>query len=302
MTGATADDPWRFERLELSAGLHLRAAVAGESGPLVLMLHGFPESWYSWRHQLRALSPSCRCVAPELRGYGESDAPRGVENYTVEKLADDVRDLIRCCGRERAMLIGHDWGGAIAWVASLMHPEMVERLVILNCPHPRQMRRHLRSNFRQLARSWYIFFFQLPWLPEFILRAGDFALPMRAIREGAVRKEAFTEADLAHFRQALSRPYALTAALNYYRALARRDFLCEPPPDHWLARKVRAPTLVIWGEQDIALTRELTYGMEDLFAREYEIKYVPDSGHWVQQEQPELVNRYILEVLSGAAA
>jgi epoxide hydrolase 4 len=199
-------------------------------------------------------------------------------------------------------VIGHDWGGAIAWVASLMHPEVVERLVILNCPHPRQMRRHLRSNFRQLARSWYIFFFQLPWLPEFVLRAGNFSLPMRAIRQGAVHKEAFTDADLAHFREALSRPYALTAALNYYRALARRDFLRDPPADHWLARKVQAPTLIIWGEQDIALTKELTYGMEDLFARKFEIKYVADSGHWVQQEKPDLVSRYILDFLSGAAA
>jgi epoxide hydrolase 4 len=302
MAGVTKADPWRFERIVLPGGLRLRAAVAGDDGPLVLMLHGFPESWYSWRHQLRALSASYTCVAPELRGYGESDAPRGVQNYTVEALAGDVRNLVLHFGRNHAVVIGHDWGGAIAWVASLMHPEVVERLVILNCPHPRQMRRHLRSNFRQLARSWYIFFFQLPWLPEFVLRAGNFSLIMRAIREGAVRKEAFTDADLAHFREALSRPYALTAALNYYRALARRDFLRDPPADHWLARKVQAPTLIIWGEQDISLTKELTYGMEDLFAREFEIKYVPDSGHWVQQEKPELVNRLLLDFLAGPAA
>jgi|SRR5215469_5144239 len=294
-------DPWHFEHILLPGGIRLRAAVAGD-GPLLLMLHGFPESWYSWRYQLRALSPSYKCVAPELRGYGESDAPRGVQNYTVEALAGDVRDLVHHFGEKRAVVIGHDWGGAIAWVASLMHPEVVERLVVLNCPHPRQMRRCLRSNFRQLARSWYIFFFQLPWLPELAMRAGNFWLPMRAIRGGAVRKEAFTDADLEHFRQALSRPYALSAALNYYRALARRDFMSDPPASHWLARTVQAPTLLIWGEQDIALTKELTYGMEDLFEREFEIKYVPDSGHWVQQEKPELVSRLILDFLSRAGA
>ena len=293
-------EPWYFERVILPGGLGLRAAVAGDDGPMVLMLHGFPESWYSWRHQLRALAPSNFCVAPELRGYGESDAPRGVENYTVEKLAGDVRDLVLHFGRERAVLIGHDWGGAIAWVASLMHPEVVERLVILNCPHPRQMTRHLRSNFRQLARSWYIFFFQIPWLPEFLLRACNFSLPIRAIREGAVHKEAFTDFDLAQFRLALSRPYALTAALNYYRALFRRDLLVDPPAGHWMARKVAAPSLIIWGEQDIALTKELTFGMEDLFAAEFKIEYVADSGHWVQQEKPELVNRLLLDFLSGA--
>jgi pimeloyl-ACP methyl ester carboxylesterase len=294
-------NPWHFERIMLSNGLRLRAAVAGD-GPLVVMLHGFPESWYSWRHQIRALSPSYKCVAPELRGYGESDAPRGVENYRVEELAGDLRGLIHDFGRERAVVIGHDWGGAIAWVASLMHPEVVERLVILNCPHPRQMGRLLRSSFRQLVRSWYIFFFQLPWLPELMMRAGNFFLPMQAMRAGAVHKDAFSEADLEYFRKALSPPYSVTAALNYYRALARRDLLGEPAAGHWLARKVEAPTLIIWGEQDIALTRELTYGMEDLFACGFTVRYVPDSGHWVQQEKPELVNQLIADFLSTPAA
>ncbi len=289
--------PWHFERIPVCRGVHLNAAVAGD-GPLLLMLHGFPECWYSWRHQLRALSSSYRCVAPDLRGYGESDAPRGVSNYTVEMLAGDVKNLIHALGRERALMAGHDWGGVIALVASLMHPEVVERLIILNSPHPARMRQQLRTNFRQLARSWYVFFFQLPWIPELTLRAGNFSLLMRAIRVGLVQKEAVSGADLDHFRRALSPPYALTAALNYYRALMRRDFLCDPPPDHWLNRKVQAPTLVIWGEQDIALTKELTHGMQDRFAGGFEIRYVPDSGHWVQQEKPDLVNTLMRNFLS----
>lgn len=301
MAALSCADPWPFERITLASGLGMRVAVVGD-GPLVLMLHGFPESWYSWRHQLRDLSASYLCVAPELRGYGETDAPRGVRNYTIEALTGDVVDLIHHFGRRRAVVIGHDWGGAIAWAASLMHPEVVERLIILNCPHPRQMQRHLRSNFRQMARSWYILFFQIPWLPELMLRLGDFAPLMRAMRNGAVCKEAFTDANLEYFRAALRRPYALSAALNYYRALLRRDLMRAPSSDHWMNRKIEAPTLVIWGEQDIALTKELTYGMEDLFEHEFEIKYVPDSGHWVQQEKPELVTRLIREFLSGLPA
>lgn len=296
MPGLTPQ-PWHFERIKLANGLRMRAAVAGD-GPLVLMLHGFPESWYSWRHQLRDLSSSYLCVAPEMRGYGETDAPRGVRNYRIEALVGDVVDLIAHFGRERAVVIGHDWGGAIAWAASLMHPEVIEQLIILNCPHPRQMQRHLRSNFRQMARSWYILFFQLPWIPEFVLRAGDFAPLISAMRRGAVRKEAFTDADLEQFRAALRHPYALSAALNYYRALLRGDLIRTGSQDHWINRKVQVPTLVIWGEQDIALTKELTYGMEDLFEHHFEIKYVPDSGHWVQQEKPELVTHLIREFLS----
>ncbi len=299
MPELTPSDPWRLERITLTGGLRMRVAVAGD-GPLVLMLHGFPESWYSWRHQLRDLSASYLCVAPELRGYGETDAPRGVSNYRIEALTGDVVDLIHHFGRQRAVVIGHDWGGAIAWTASLMHPEVVQRLIILNCPHPLQMRRHLRSNFRQMARSWYIFFFQIPWLPELLLHAGDSALLMRTIRRGAVCKEAFTDADLEHFRAALRRPYALSAALNYYRALLRGDLIGAASADHWINRKVQAPTLIIWGEQDFALAKELTYGMEDLFEHEFEIKYVPDSGHWVQQEKPKLVNRLIREFLPGS--
>ena len=292
-----AGDPWKMERVTLPGGLGMRVATAG-TGPLLLMLHGFPECWYSWRHQLRGLAPSFCCIAPDMRGYGESDAPVGVENYTIESLAGDVLGLIHRMGHEHAIVVGHDWGGAVAWATALIHPEAVQRLVVLNCPHPRQLQRHLRSNPRQLARSWYIFFFQIPWLPELILGAADCWLLMRTMRDSALRKDTFSDADLEQFRQALRRPYALTAALNYYRALLRRDLLGRAPADHWLSRKIAAPTLLIWGEHDIALRKELTYAMDDLFTDRFEIKYVPDSGHWVQQEKPELVNRLILDFLS----
>src|SRR5689334_16450857 len=159
-------EPWRFEHLTLPNRLHMRVARAGEGERLLVMLHGFPECWYSWRHQLRALAPRFKCVAPEMRGYGETDAPRGVANYRIEALVDDVAGLIGVLDHQRAVLVGHDWGGAIAWAVALMRPDLVERLCVMNCPHPARFLIHLRSNPRQMLRSWYIAFFQIPFVPE----------------------------------------------------------------------------------------------------------------------------------------
>jgi len=143
------DEPWRFERITLPSGLNMRIARAGQ-GPLVVMLHGFPECWYSWRHQLRALSSAFECVAPDMRGYGETDAPEGVANYRIEKLVEDIAGLIGTLGRQRAHVVGHDWGGAVAWATAIGRPEVVERLAVLNCPHPARFRAHIRSNPRQM--------------------------------------------------------------------------------------------------------------------------------------------------------
>ncbi|MGH7987105.1 MAG: alpha/beta fold hydrolase [Candidatus Binataceae bacterium] len=292
----TVAEPWRFERLLLPNGLNMQVARAG-AGPLVVMLHGFPECWYSWRHQIRALCGSFECAAPDMRGYGGTDAPRAVANYTIEKLVEDVAGLVQVLGRERAMIVGHDWGGAVAWATALMRPELVERLCVLNCPHPARFLLELRRNPRQMLRSWYMVFFQVPYLADAMLRANGAALVGRAIRSTAVNKRAFSDDDLAHFRKAFERPYSATAALNYYRALRRRDLMRTPPPDHWMRRRIAAPTLLIWGERDVALGKEMTYGMQELFSGPFEIKYVPDSGHWVQQERPNVVNQYLREFL-----
>jgi len=292
----SVSDPWQFERVALPSGLRMRVAVAGR-GPLLLLLHGFPECWYSWRHQLRAFAPFFTCVAPDLRGYGGSEAPRGVANYRIEELVSDVAGLATRFGGQRILLAGHDWGGAIAWAFALIHPELLERLIVLNCPHPIAFRRNLRGNWRQWMRSWYIAFFQVPWLPERILAAGGYRRLTALMRRSAVNKAAFTEADLEQYRAAFGQPYALTAALNYYRALRRRDLASGSRRAAWLAHKIAAPTLLIWGEQDVALGKELTYGMNDLFTGPFAIRYLPDSGHWVQQERPEEVNRLMLEFL-----
>lgn len=286
-----------MEKLRLKSGLNMEVARAG-SGPLVVMLHGFPECWYSWRHQIRALAPHFECVAPNLRGYGDTDAPVGVENYTLDKLVGDVADLIEACGREKAIIVAHDWGGAIAWATVLQRPELVERIAVLNLPHPLKMQENLRRNPRQMLSSWYILFFQIPRLPEMMLRARDFAILKRSIRDSAVQKSAFSDEDLEHFREAFRNPYSITAAINYYRAIVRGNFRPRGPVADWMTRKISAPTMVIWGEQDVALRKELTFGMKELFSGPFEIHYVPDSGHWVQQEKPDLVNSYLLKFLS----
>ena len=290
-------EPWHFETLTLKSGLHMRIARAG-SGPLLIFLHGFPECWYSWRHQLRALSDRFDCVASEMRGYGETDAPAGVANYTLDKLVGDVADLIAALGHDGAVVIGHDWGGAVAWATAMMRPEVVERLIVMNCPHLERMSYALRHNPHQMLRSWYMLFFQLPRIPEWVFRRRNFDALARALRDGTIQKNVFSETDLDYFRAAFRNPYSLTAAINYYRANLRSGFMARPGANTWIDKKISAPTLLIWGEQDFALGKELTYGMEKLFAGPFEIRYIPDSGHWVQQEKPDPVNQYVRDFLT----
>ena len=293
-------EPWHFETHTLKSGLKMRIARAGNpAAPLVVMLHGFPECWYAWRHQMRALSDRFDCVALEMRGYGETDAPVGVMNYTGDKLQADVVDIIAALGRSSAAVVAHDWGGGIAWGLAIERPESVQRLAILNCPHPARLERAFRSSLRQLMRSWYMFFFQIPRLPEWLLSRNDYQLMMRGLRDNTVRKDLFTDEDLAYYRAAFRNPYSITAAINYYRAVFRTALrTSRADRERSRHRKISAPTLLIWGEQDFALGKELTYGMDDLFSGPFEIKYVPDAGHWVQQEKPDLVNQYLGEFLA----
>jgi pimeloyl-ACP methyl ester carboxylesterase len=299
-------------------GIRLHCVVDG-TGPLVLLLHGFPEYWYSWRHQIAALAPRFRVVAPDLRGYNESDKPAGVAAYSITELVADVRGLIEAFGEREAVIVGHDWGGAVAWTFAMEHPEATRRLVVMNCPHPALFAEHLRSSPRQLARSWYMFFFQIPGLPELLLGLGGARVVGRAIQRSTVRQDALTEEDLRMFRDAASRPGALRSAINYYRAAFRSGDSAASWPD-WLRRfvhgdrplegvrtrpedwpKVTAPTLLIWGENDVALDKELSLGLERVVSGPVEVKYIPLCGHWVQQEQPTLVNGYLLDFLADLA-
>ena len=275
-------------------GIRLHAMMQGERGPLVVLLHGFPECWYSWRQYLPLLAEAgYRAVAPDLRGYNLSDKPRGIINYQTPILARDVYELIQALGEEQAIVVGHDWGGAIAWYLAMYYPQAVHKLVVCNLPHPAKYAEGIRT-WRQLRKSWYIFAFQLPWLPEYLLARNHADAIGRMLYASAVQKTAFSPAELAKYREAISRPGALHAALNYYRQLIRRG----PRPYRSRTLRVDAPTLLIWGEQDIALGIELTHDLDEWIPN-LQIQYLPDSGHWVQQERPEQVNRFLLDFLAA---
>lgn len=271
-------------------GVRLHYVEAGR-GPLVVLLHGFPEFWYSWRHQIDALAPYFHVVAPDQRGYNLSEKPHGVSAYKVETLVEDVAALIHHLGEEQAVIVGHDWGGGVAWSFAIAHPEMTRRLIVLNCPHPAAMARGLRT-LKQLRRSWYMFFFQLPKLPEWSLRIRNYRAIESAFRGMVHRPGTFTDADIRAYKEAAAQPGALSSEINWYRALLRggvRQMKQSYPT-------IEAPTLLIWGEDDTALGKELTYGTER-WAPHLTVRYIPNTSHWVQQEQPELVNRYMLEFL-----
>lgn len=283
-------ETWQHRDI-MTNGIRMHYVTQGE-GPLIVLLHGFPEFWYSWRHQIPVLAEQgYHMVAPDLRGYNDTDKPR--TGYDVATLLRDIQGLIQGLGYEKAVIVGHDWGGALAWAFAIRYPQMTERLIVLNAPHPGAFARELRT-LNQLRKSWYMFVFQLPWLPEWALSRNHASAIGRMLRGSAVQKEAFTRDITAKYQVAMSKPGAMTASLNYYRQLFR-TFPRQRPDEHV---HVSAPTLLIWGEQDIALGIELTHGL-DQWVDNLHIEYIADSGHWVQQEQPEKVSHLMVDFLSG---
>ncbi|HET6865036.1 MAG TPA: alpha/beta hydrolase [Solirubrobacteraceae bacterium] len=273
--------------------LHYVEAGPGE-GPPVVLLHGFPEFWYGWRHQIPALTEAgFRAIAPDMRGYNLSSKPAEVSAYALRRLAGDIRDLIRERGLQRACLVGHDWGAAVAWVLAMAHPDVVERLAILNAPHPRRMLEALRRPGRQLAKSWYMFFFQLPGLPERAVRAGDW----RGLRYGFeqdARPGAFTPADIERYREAWSQPGAATATINYYRASMRRPRRAASGGGGGSFAPVTAPTLVIWGEHDRYLSSSLAEPSRDDVPGLERVVRLPEASHWVQHDEPDRVSELLI--------
>jgi epoxide hydrolase 4 len=291
---ALEDLPLRHGYAELSE-VRLHYVEAGD-GPLVVLLHGFPDFWYSWRFQIPALvGAGFRVVAPDMRGYNLSSRPPDVGSYAPSRLAADIRELIAERGASRALLVGHDWGAAVAWLTAIRHPEVIERLAILNVPHPRRMVEALRRSGRQLLRSWYMFFFQLPWLPERAVEARDwrgFRRPFEDARAGA-----FTPADIERYKAAWSQPGAPTAMLNYYRASLRR------PPGGATGRSlppVKAPTLIIWGERDRHLGAELAEPERRDVPNLERVVRLPSASHWVQHDEPDRVSELLIAFFRGA--
>lgn len=268
----------------------LHAATAGDKGgKVILFLHGFPECWYGWRKQLLFFAgQGYYVVAPDQRGYNLSSKPSAVKAYTLEKLTADIVELIGQLGKEKVILVGHDWGGVVAWALVMHFPHLLHKLVVLNMPHPGVLQEHLRQNPKQMLRSWYTAIFQLPLLPEKALQALDYKLLEQAMT-GTAHAHTFSEEDLAAYRKAWQQPGALSSMLNWYRAFKYTHL--------HLGKEVEVPTLLIWGKKDTALGAEMA---KPSIAKcpNGKLVFLEDATHWLHHEQPEKVNREILSFLS----
>jgi pimeloyl-ACP methyl ester carboxylesterase len=275
-------------------GVRLHYAECGSGDELVILLHGFPECWYSWRHQLPVLGARYHVVAPDMRGFNLSDKPPRVEDYRIELLVEDVVGLINHFGTERAAIVGHDWGAAVAWALAQRHPEVVSRLATLQVPPPAAWKENF--TLRQFLRSWYMFFFQLPGLPEWWARANDFAKVEQMYEDTSFRPGAFSDEDITAYKEALRRPGALTSAINYYRANVFRSLFGSSKRQG--DTRIRVPTLFIYGELDVAIIPDTVRGLERFIDAPYREVRIPDSGHWVQNEAVEEVNAALMEFLT----
>ncbi|MEZ0539751.1 alpha/beta fold hydrolase [Fibrella arboris] len=286
-----------FSRYVQTNGIRLHVVEAGPAdGPLVILLHGFPEFWYGWRAQIDALAQAgFRVWVPDQRGYNLSDKPFGCQAYSIDRLVADVVGLIDAAGAQKATVVGHDWGALVAWWLAATYPDRLNRLVCLNVPHYAVMLRFLRTSPRQLLRSWYAGFFQLPWLPEWLFQRRNWWLLTRAMQRSS-RSGTFQEADLALYRQAWSQTSpeggpAFRPMVDWYRAFGQ----CRPPlPAH---ERISVPTLLIWGAKDNFLLSEMAQPSIDL-CEQGRLVFVETATHWVQHEEPVLVNQLLIDFMT----
>ena len=269
-------------------GLTFEVDQCGDGGRFALLLHGFPESKFSWRYQMPLLaSLGYTAWAPNMRGYGKSSRPQGIAAYHIDSLVADAAALIDAAGAKETLLIAHDWGAIVAWQLAIRKTRPLSRLIIMNVPHPACLARELRT-WKQLRKSWYVFFFQIPWLPERILTTKSAEAVQRAFSDMAVDKSRFPVAVTDEYRRNALEPGAMTAMINYYRAAMRAgEAAMNPKPG-----AVDTPTLLIWGEEDTALDKATTLGT-DAYVKNLTLRYLPGVSHWVQQEAPEKVNAMI---------
>lgn len=285
----------RHEFIETN-GIRLHCAIQGE-GPAMIFLHGFPEFWYCWRHQIPVFAERFRVVAPDMRGYNTSDKPEGVEQYRMSVLVSDIRGLIEALGEKKVFLVAHDWGGAVAWAFAEKYPDMLHRLVILNAPHHHVFARELNGNPLQRKASEYMLLLRSSRAEEVLSREG-YAWLREAVFKGCKSPSSYTEGDRAAYIEAWSRPGALTGSVNYYRAAGGLKTLNEQGLEGGgtgkTKRLIKVPTLVIWGEEDVALTLGLLDGLDD-YVSDLKVIRIPGATHWVQNDVPDLVNRYVWE-------
>uniref|UniRef100_A0A7E4V5V2 AB hydrolase-1 domain-containing protein n=1 Tax=Panagrellus redivivus TaxID=6233 RepID=A0A7E4V5V2_PANRE len=288
---------WKHGFADLSE-IRMHYVEAGDSkAPLMLLIHGFPEFWYSWRHQLKYFAKSYHVVAIDMRGYGQTSKPDGIENYDIKNLIKDVVEVMLATGHGQAYIVAHDWGANVAWYLAAVHPELVKKLIILNMPHPTSFIKELTSSKEQFFKSWYMFFFQFPYFPEFFFEhtsnknlIGVFTHPP----SGLINSENFTPEDADAWRYTFQERNSLTEPINYYRAAKRR--LCLGTTI--ITDLIKPETLIIWGAKDSALNLSAA---EDSLTRceKATIKIILNASHWVQQDEPDLVNEYIEDFLSG---
>ena len=283
-------------------GVRLHYATAGHGKKLIVFLHGFPEFWYEWKNQLLEFGKDYTAVAPDMRGYNLSAKPAEVDQYQVKYLIEDVRALAEKLGHKKFILVAHDWGGAVAWAYAIAHPETLEKLVIINAPHPGVFARELKENPAQQKASGYMLMFRSPQAEQ-TLSANNYAALVQVVLGEGLKNGTFTEADKEAYIAAWSQPGALTGGLNYYRA-AR----VGPPTEgqkegasfatSFPSLNVKVPTLVIWGEKDTALLTGNLVGL-DQYVPQLTIKRIPEGSHWVIHEKPELINGYIREFINA---
>jgi epoxide hydrolase 4 len=285
-------------------GVRLHYMTAGQ-GKLIMFLHGFPEFWYEWKKQLAHFSGDYQAVAPDMRGYNLSSKPTDVTQYELNLLVEDVRALTDHLGHKRFVLAGHDWGGVVAWAFAAAHPEYLEKLVIINAPHPAVFDRELRQNPAQQQASQYMLVFRTP-AAEQMLTAGNFFALQENLLQPGMKQGYFGPDDREAYLQAWSQPGALTGGLNYYRAAQAGPPAVGEERSHELAAqlqslRIEVPTLVIWGEKDPYLLTGNLDGLEQ-FVPELTVRRVPEGSHWVIHEKPELINSYIGDFIEGSAA
>ncbi len=271
--------------------IRLHTALAGpENGRPLIFLHGFPEFWYGWRKQIDFFAKQgFRVIVPDQRGYNLSERPAGIENYRVDLLAADVVHLMDALHIRKAVVVGHDWGAAVNWALSSMYPDRIEKSVIINVPHPVIMRETLESSLDQLQKSWYMFFFQIPRIPERLMSLDDWSYFTAALKSGSINST-FTDEDMSQYRRAWSRPGAMTAMLNWYRAALQHPFDLRD-------KRVVVPLLIIWGSRDAVLGKEMVEPSLR-YADLGRIVFFDENTHWVHHEAPERVNTAILNFVN----
>lgn len=282
---------WSHQFLQTNR-IRLHYVTQGE-GELVVLLHGFPEFWYSWRFQIPVLAKNFKVVVPDLRGYNDSDKP--LNGYDIDTLTQDVMGLIQGLGYQKAHVVGHDCGGMIAWNIAHHFPEALQSVALLNAPHPHRFIRDVSGSLEKLLKNWYMFAAQVPGVPEVLIRDNLAQFVKNCFQSQAVRKAAFSKDVLQIYQAALEKKGAIASSLNYYRQLIT--------PQSWLSRigtspiPIKIPTLVLWGEDDTVLDPRLAKGVENFVQAPFRFKLIPDCGHWIQQEVPRLVNAELLSFL-----